>query len=232
MLCERCDSPSLYYADRTNHRYLCRSCHEDHLSTQPTAIAPPNPARVEADLFPSYEAAVSASTGVAQLVAVICSHERVDGAEQEQWATDRGVQIKDLIKALEAQRDEALAPFTLPTKTIRGWYKAILDQLEIGKKHLARIIGEGRRRAETAQAAALSHAQPHELAQAVAVLSPKPSGFVEVENWSWDVFDVGSIPPDYFILDTARLDRETRELKGALAVPGVRTTCTKRGHFR
>lgn len=86
---------------------------------------------------------------------------------------------------------------------------------------------------------------------ALAVLQPKPAGYVEVERWTWEPtpgampqvaimsdgsialrFGPGTIPPDYFVLDVARLDREAAEHKAALSVPGITPKSEKRGHFR
>ncbi len=210
-----------------------------------TRKAPPQiteaPAPVTIELFASFAEAKAAGSETATHAEQILAIERIDGAEQETWATERGREIAALRKAIDARQKKWLAPVRELEATIRGFDSvtfrgepiAAAKLLESCSKHLAALVGASRQRSAAAQAALLPAARSQEeVAEALAVLQPKPTGFVEREHWGWTVTDIGAVPPVYFTLDVSRLDREAAEHKGALSIPGIAPKVERRGHFR
>jgi hypothetical protein len=199
------------------------------------------PPPVTIELFASFAEAKAASTDTATHAEQILAIESIDGAEQEAWVTARGREIAAMRKAIDERQKRWLAPVKAIEATIKG-FDAVMFRgkitpaaklLESCSQHLGSLMDAARRRAAAAQAALLPAARSaEEVTAALAVLQPKPAGFVEVESWSWSVVDLAKIPAEYFVLDTARLDREADAHKGALAVPGIAPKCDKKGHFR
>lgn len=203
----------------------------------PIVPGPDAPKPVTVELFQSYAEAKAASTETAEHAAAILAITEINGPEQEAWAADRGRELAGARKAAEARLKKWLQPIKEIEATIRGFdmvagepTSKLLDRCA---KHLAGLLGEARARAAAAQAALLPAAtSPEETAAALAVLQPKPSGYVERETWGWEIVDLAKVPHDYFVLDTARLDREAAEHKRNLAVPGIEPKVERKGHFR
>lgn len=210
------------------------------------------PAKVEVDLFPSYEAALASSTELSPWAVQVLGVAQIDGPEGEKWAGRCGVEVQRRLKAEEAALKTALAPVAQIEATIRGYHKDTIAQLKACKAHLAALVDRSQAAAAAAQAHALTHVtSPEERDAALALLAPKPEGYVQRELWSWAIADGGlptaevrpdgtvalvfsrsSIPPDYFVLDGARLDREVRESKAATNIPGIVASRDVKGHFR
>lgn len=218
------------------------------------------PPPVTIELFASFAEAKAASTNTAEHAEQILAIESIDGADQEAWITERGREIAAMRKAIDERQKKWLKPVRELEAMIKGFdavmFRGTLTPaakvLETCSRHLAGLMDAARRRAAAAQAALLPAAtSPEETAAALAVLTPKPAGFVEVERWAWEVapdalpsierrvdgtialvFGPGTIPPEYFALDMARLDREVAERKGTFAVPGIVPKCERKGHFR
>jgi hypothetical protein len=130
-------------------------------------------------------------------------------------------QIGDVQDGYDAAPKAALAYH----KTIFGpprkaYLKAIAHLKAEVKVHV-----EQSRIAYQAALVAAAHAAPAiaatEVKAALGIACPVPTGLRERESWAWKITDSDAIPRDYWILDEARLDREVREQKGALAVPGI-----------
>lgn len=151
---------------------------------------------------------------------------QVTTAEQAQWATNAAHEVWTQKRALEAERDKVAKPLRkLATDHAKRWKPAI-DVLTQCEQHLKTQAlqfqqAERRRQAEALQAAT----NQTEVAAAVAVLAPTPVGLQERSTWAWEVTDLAKVPREYFVLDTARLDREARDQKGELAVPGIKPVC-------
>lgn len=199
------------------------------------------PPPVTIELFASYAEAKAASTDTATHAEQILAIESIDGAEQEAWVAARGREIAAMRKAIDERQKRWLKPVRELEAMIKGFDSVVFrgtpmpaaKLLESCSRHLAALMDGARRRAAAAQAALLPAAtSPEEVTAALAVLQPKPSGYVEVESWTWEVTDIAKLPPEYFVLDTARLDREAAEHKAKLNVPGVAPKCEKKGHFR
>ena len=180
-----------------------------------TAIALP-------DLGPAETVAAQAQTTAEQLEATMKAI-TVTTAEQAQWAIDAAHQLRQHQKALEAEKEFVAKPLRdLARKHSQRWKPAI-DAVGRAIAHLkTQALGyQAYERAR--QAAALQAATSQaEVAQAVAVVAPSSKGLQERVAWTWEVEDLTKVPREYFVLDTARLDREAREKKGELAVPGIK----------
>lgn len=218
--------------------------------TKPAITAPTAPATV--DLFPSYEAAVAASRELEPWAAQILGVPSIVGAEQEAWAATVGSAIQTKLKAEVAAQAAELKPVRDLEATIRGYRKPNIDTLERCKAHLASLLSAARAAAAAAQAAALPQATTGaERDRALAVLAPKPAGWVERESWEWDlapdalplaemradgtvalVFSARSLPPDYFVLDADRISREVKSGKAETRISGVVPRREVAGHFR
>lgn len=219
----------------------------------PALVAPTEPVTIT--LHESYEAAVASKTELAPWAEAILGVSQIDGAGQQEWAAARGVEVHTKLKAEEAALKAELAPIAKLEATIRGYRADNLAQLRACKAHLIAILDESRARAAAAAAPMIAHAATEqERAEALAVVTPKPEGWVEVERWEWAFADPpplpelvareddGSIvlryragvtlPVDYWTPDATRIAREVAEHKGATNIPGVRVTCTTKGHFR
>lgn len=199
------------------------------------------PAPVTIELFASYAEAKAASSHVAECVEQILAVETIDGSAQESWVAERGREIAALRKAIDARRKKALAPLRAIEATIKSFDLISFggEQIDAGKllercsHHLATILSAARRRAAEQQAALMVAAtSAEEVVAAVAVVQPKPTGFVEVERWTWAIEDLAKVPPSYFVLDEARIAREAATQKGDLSIPGIRAVCERKGHFR
>ncbi len=190
-------------------------------SAEPT-LALAVQAEIDKAVEPSRAAAEQQRPDVDKAVALILGTAQIDGAAQQQWAADVG----KIIGGLEHACDDAEARF-------RAWWKAgdkavvehwrsMRVELTKAKTHLKTLIAEARARAAEASAALVQHAaSPAERAAAASVLNPMPAGYTEIDRWSWEIVDLAAVPPAYFVLDTARLDREARECKDQLSVPGI-----------
>jgi len=192
---------------------------------KPTALTQRTPPEgpVTIELFATYSAALAASGGIQSVAEQILAVPRIDGPEQQQWAADRGGEVSDLLKQAEARQSEDLAPIKKLAATVKGYTQPDIDALEKAKAHLKTLIREDRERCAAAQAELLAHAtSASERIAAVAALGPKPAGYGEAETWGWEIADLAAIPPAYFVLDEARLTREAKQHKAALAVPGIR----------
>lgn len=156
----------------------------------------------------------------------------VDTAEQVQELVNIGHQFKAHQKLFKAERAKATNLRRLANEYDAPW-KAGDELCESVQRHVKAIALAFSAAERERQAAALAAAaSPAEVADAVAVLAPKPEGLTEVEWWGWEIEDPSKIPAEYFVLDTARLDREAREQKGALKVPGIAPKRNVRGQLR
>lgn len=175
-------------------------------------------------------AKIEAAAGVAQqavdaadAMATALLPFKVTDSAGAQWAVDAAKQIREQRRELEAERDSVAKPLRkLASDHSKRWKPAIdtLDRVERHLKNEALLFQvEERERQAAALKAATSQ---EEVADAVAVLAPKPDGLQERESWSWEVTDISQIPREYWVLDKFRIDREAREQKGALNVPGIR----------
>lgn len=219
MNCQRCDVAALYYRDTTNHKYLCRPCWDGLLEGEAMTSKKNN------DTFDLDTPAAAASTALAtanELAPTLLAL-RVTTPAEAQFATDVAHQVRETKRGLEAERDAAVKPLNAVVKKIRGWFKPAIERLEEIEGHLRVEIMRHRQALEAAQAAALATATTHaEVAQAVAVLAPKPVGLSERTAWKWEVADAAAIPAEYYVLDTARIDREVRASKDQTTIPGIR----------
>lgn len=195
---------------------------------------------LEGELFKSYRAALEASNReivdskalATQLLAVRC-----ETLEQEQWAADYGNRIAVVRKAIEHRRDLAKKPWWDNYNAIQKAPKEAIDLLLQIEAHFKAEIKRSSRARLASQAAALQAAipaGPAEIARTVEATSGKADGVTLAEHWTWAPADGGerpatiaeayarglAIPPEYFLLDTKRLDREAREQKSAFAVTG------------
>jgi hypothetical protein len=199
------------------------------------------PPPVTIELFASFAEAKAASTDTATHAEQILAIESIDGADQESWVTARGREIAAMRKAIDERQKRWLKPVKEIEAMIKGFDMVVFrgepipaaKLLEMCSRHLGTLMDGARQRAAAAQAALLPAARSaEEVSAALAVLQPKPDGFVEVERWTWEIDDPGRIPTDYFVLDTARLDREAAEHKGKLSIPGITPKVERKGHFR
>jgi len=105
-------------------------------------------------------------------------------------------------------------------------------------EHAKSLILGRRRRAEEEQRALLEKivetgASHEEIARSVeATATERPSGFIEREVWTYEITDESAIPKEYYVLDTQRIAREARALKGSLAIPGIRAIREIKGTLR
>lgn len=153
---------------------------------------------------------------------------QIQGPEMTQWAVTAGKQIREQMKAHKAERDSVLKPLKAIDKKIRGWFKPGLDLGDRLLLHLRTAIRDEQARVEAEQTAALQEATTHEeIAQAVQTLAPKPEGYHETTNWKWEIEDETKIPRDYYILDTARIDREVKGSQDKTNIPGIRPVAVK-----
>lgn len=199
------------------------------------------PAPITIELFASFAEAKAASSDTATHAESILAIESIDGPEQEAWTVERGREIAAMRKAIDERQKRWLKPVREIEAMIKG-FDAVMFRgemtpatklLELCSRHLAGLMDGARKRAAAAQAALLPAARSaEEVTAALAVLQPKPQGWIEREDWSWSVTDITKIPHEYFVLDTARLDRELAERKHAFNVPGITATVDKKGHFR
>jgi hypothetical protein len=96
---------------------------------------------------------------------------------------------------------------------------------------------EENRRGEEARQMALLEAELNDAPADVAILTEMPAVVPTVKAeaitekvegaeirrpWRWEVTDPNAIPPDYFMLDTKRVDKEVREQKDKFNVAGIR----------
>lgn len=216
MICQDCFAGGpLYYADRTNDRYMCRPCWaalgSDVAMKDQTTI----------DLAAPRAAATAAqqqADALGMLLAV-----RVTTDAEAQGAVDMTRSLREQRRALETERDAQVKPLNAVVKRIRDFFRPPIDALERIETHLKAEVKRYRDVQAAAQAAALQAATSHEeIAEAVAVLAPKPDGVVERAVWRWELEDLAQVPREYFVLDEARIGREVRASKGATAIPGIR----------
>jgi hypothetical protein len=237
--CTECGGTDIVYADTLWSESLCRRCYTDAPKTEhgnpmakPKPIADPK-TPITVELFPSYEAARVSHVQLVPWVEGILAVTQIRGAEQEAWAAECGREIKRKLKSETAALKAELAPVKAIEETIRGYRKPGIQLLEKLDEHLAGLMNESRTAAAQTQAALMPHVtSEEERAVALAAVTPKPPGWVERADWSWEVVDLAAVPLDYFVLDEKRLDREVRELKGSFAVPGFRAKNEPKGHFR
>ena len=199
------------------------------------------PPPITIELFSSFAEAKAASSDTAAHAESILAIESIDGAEQEAWTVERGREIAAMRKAIDERQKRWLKPVREIEAMIKG-FDAVMFRgemtpaaklLELCSRHLGTLMDGARKRAAAAQAALLPRAtSPEEVTAALAVLQPKPQGWIEVERWTWEITDLSKIPAEYFVLDTARLDREAADLKAKMAVPGITPSVDKKGHFR
>lgn len=138
-------------------------------------------------------------------------------------------------KAIEADRDQFTKPLRKVASLITARYKPAIDAYDSAITKLTQAVSGYRQQVAQAQAAAIREAAAAADATALAMavqLPSAPKGVVESMRWAWSVEDIAKVPREYFVLDEARLDRELREHRGDLAVPGIRveqriTTCLK-----
>lgn len=132
-------------------------------------------------------------------------------------------QIKQVRKALETERKTLTKPLADALEAMRSWWRAPLKRYEEAEQHLRDQCNafEARRHAELT-ASLTAATSTTEIQQSVQALATPAEKTHTREEWRWEIADVSKIPYEYFVLDTARLDRESKALKGALAVPGIR----------
>jgi len=194
-----------------------------------------------ADLFESYNEALAASRKAqseADQVEAWIESQPVETPEQVAWAAKAGKFVADQAKQLDAWRKRAKAPWLAASKAIDSEFMPAIKKLRAVKQALAGRIKAIEQAKAEAQAKALMESAPQtpeQIERAVNVLTPPPENTQMRERWTWKVTDGGDppatldeakrrglqIPDDYWILDTARLDRESRGLKSSLSVPGI-----------
>jgi hypothetical protein len=174
------------------------------------------------DIDKSTALATQAVTAAEALSTTMLSVE-VDSAAKLEWAVAVGHQVREYKRSLEKERDDIAKPLrALATQHTKRWKPAI-DMLQSIETHLKRQIVTFQTAERARQTAALAQAAtPAEVVQAVEALAPTPRGVQERESWSYEIVDVALVPREYFVLDTARLEREAREQKAAFAVPGTK----------
>lgn len=190
-----------------------------------TAIAVPE---VEA-AAPVAAQALSAAQALAKQVLAI----PITTSELAQWAITTAHQVRTQKRTLEEQRDVIAKPLrALASSHTRRW-KPSIDLLEDVHKKLIGAAMAYQRQERARQAEALKTATTQvEVAQAVAVLAPKPAGLQERETWGWEVVDRAKVPAEYLLLDEKRLSREARERKAELAIPGIKPVRNVTGVLR
>jgi len=123
---------------------------------------------------------------------------------------------------LEATLASAVDPIKLGLKVVEGWIRPGIRACTAAEQHLKGSTQAWRRRCADEVAAQLAAATSvAEIERAQAAVAVVPAGLVSVASWGWEL-DGTPVDPSYLILDTARLDREARALKGNLRVAGVR----------
>jgi len=132
------------------------------------------------------------------------------------------LEIKAQQKMVKCAKDAALAPFKRAVAQISSVFVAPTSLLSTGEAHLKNQIQAYRGSAAEQHTRMLSTAETIEdVAAAVEVLPDRPDGLSERAQWRWSVGNAADIPREYYILDTQRIDREVRTLKGALQIPGI-----------
>lgn len=123
-----------------------------------------------------------------------------------------------------ARRDGGL----MPARALLAWIESlfpgdIIKVFDLAIEHLKSISFAylQAERAKLQQTIALA-ASPVEIQRATAAAVAVPTGFVEKEKWTWELVDAAQVPRDYWVLDSARLDREAKKMKGNLAVAGIK----------
>ena len=145
--------------------------------------------------------------------------------EQAQWATDLAHQMRDMKRALEAERDSAIGPIKGTIKKITGWFKPAIEKYESLELHLKMGIMAHRQALQEQQTKALSAATSQvEIAQAVAVLAPKPLGLQEREVKRVVVTNESEIPREYLVPDMRKIEQALRDGK---VVPGTELVIEK-----
>lgn len=139
-----------------------------------------------------------------------------------QYAADGVHAFAGARQRLEQILDWAAGPVKLALKSIEAEPKRLIKLCENAEKHGKRIAEAFIARRDAEIRASLAHATTREeVERSVAAAVPIPEGLTSVEVWGWE--PTGEpIDPSYYVLDTARLDREARALKANLAVPGIR----------
>lgn len=175
------------------------------------------------DLAPVQQSAQRAQTSTQAFVTQLMSVRAIDSRENAQWAADTLKSIGEAQKHLKSQMDEAIKPLNKVVKTIRGWFSPALKQLDGLEGHYKLLLKAWREREAKAIQASIADAQSQaEIEQTVAVVQQQISGVRYREAWKWELVDANLVPREYWVLDTARLDREARTQKSELNVPGIR----------
>jgi hypothetical protein len=173
-------------------------------------MTPPNPA----DLVPVHDLAVAFV---------------IDSDAACERAVHLVATVARLRRSIEADMRAYTDPLTATIKRIREQYAPALDLLAGAEKRVRDNVAAFRSQAAAVRHAALAAASSVEdVRAAAAVVAPLPEGAHERTYYAAEVVDPALVPDAYWILDTARLDREAREQKDAFAVPGVRLVVTKR----
>lgn len=183
------------------------------------AIPQPAPlAHQSADVVAQAQAFVNQLAAAAQAFDV-----DTDAAVEQAIAISQ--QIKQHEDAFDAECEKHLEHKRLAERNAKPWRacKNLLTDTRTMLRHKIQAYRDRQRAAQTAALAAITPAAaPAEVAQAVAVLAPKPAGLQEREHWSAEVVDESQLPREFWIVDKQKLDAYARTQKEAFAVPGAR----------
>lgn len=150
----------------------------------------------------------------------------LDTADHAQWAMTTAHSANELKKQAELERKGITQPINDALRQINAKYKPFTQMCDRVIAHLKSLtVAYQTREQEAAQArlAVAATAQSHEeIAQSVASIATPVAGISMRKNWTWEIVDASQIPREYYVLDTARLDREAKRLEDGMSVPGIR----------
>jgi hypothetical protein len=149
-------------------------------------------------------------------------------------AVETAIAVSQQIKAHEdaftAEMDKHLEHKKLAERNAKPW-RSCRNVLTDTRTAIRQKIAAYRSQQRAAQTAALAEAASagagrEEIAQAVAVLAPKPAGLSEAEHWHAEIVDETQIPREFWTLDVGKLNALARTQKEAFVVPGARAVKT------
>lgn len=144
------------------------------------------------------------------------AREREEQAQREladQLERERLAQLEaDAQRVLEAARQSAAQGET-PAEDVEAAQR-LANKARIAKaREDSRLVREEEERQERLAALEREKA-PVQMAIASAPPAPKVSGVAVRAVWRWEVKDAKKIPANYYVLDTAAIDRQVQQLKG------------------